>query len=136
MCYNHGMKALTEAQANQLLGNTFSDPIPLQHAVVTCSFVYDRMFGYVDVEPGYHEQVMASLYAFRHGHNNYMEFGEARGDHRLYAERYAEEWLQLEGNCFQSSMSKRIYVWEMTHLNAAEKLKFRGKEFVEISKNS
>ena len=107
-------------------------PIPLHEADLTRPFVYYRPWGLMYVPFGYHQHAMATMFAFHHGHPDYITAGTAMDipGYRI-SETLADRFLlELEGTAFQSSAASRVItVGRPESLNTTERLLFQRNSF-------
>lgn len=97
-------------------------PVALTEAKEFSSFVYDRIYGFFSVSTGCHNIVMAFLYAFRKGYDNYLNMAQDDGIDGIDAQsHYADEWLKNAGTCFAGTFSIRPCVWRSSNLTVEEK---------------
>lgn len=114
------MKTLTDDQYNKLA--SFADrPIPLNQGAPDGSYVYDREYGYFNVGWGYHEIVMAFLYAFKNGFDSYVDMANAQNITFNAMSKLADEFIKQPGTCFFSSQCKTPTIWCPSNLNAIER---------------
>lgn len=105
-----------------------SRPVPLHEADLSHPFIYYRPWGLMYVPFGYHQHAMATMYAFHHGHGDYIDAGKAMAiPPYRYSETLADRFLmELEGTAFQSSAAQVVTVGRPAHLDARERQVFRS----------
>lgn len=124
------MKALTEEQWWSIADHAFQ-PTGLKYPLPD-SFVYDRERGLFQVDYGCHQLVMAMLLSFREDLDDYFHLATKRNikvqNHMIYD--FADEFIQLPGTAFLSSVAKTISVGKLSNLNRLEQKFFTEAGFI------
>ena len=114
---------LTQHQWNKFCDFNMSQPIPLQEADLTRSFVYERQYGVFYVPGGYHPSAMSFLLALAHGCEDGIEV--ATKLNLDYSYGTADYWLEnTPGAAFKFSVGKTIQVANGKKLTILEKRLF------------
>lgn len=101
-------------------------PKPLAEADLTKSWVYDREYGVFPVAGGYHQQVMAMLYAWHKGFSRtydlQIHLEETEGGRRKETSYLADKFIEeIPGTAFKSSVGKKVNAGARGSLTVIEK---------------
>lgn len=117
------LEQLSEQHLTKLLNINCYPPIPLQAADLSIPFIYDRRFGVMVCDSGYHQQAMATLYSFDQDVDSpYKLFGGSTKS--LYD--LSDKWLSQVGTAFKSGVGRQnmIYAGLSGNLNYMERIRF------------
>lgn len=111
----------TAEQWYKMVDSGMCAPVPFHTADLDSEWVYFRPWGLMYVGSGYHQCAMANLYAFQHGHADYIDAAQAMGIKGYRAmETLADMFLDMDGTAFKSSVGTHITVGKMANLNSTE----------------
>ena len=114
---------LTERQWGKFCDFGTSDPIPLEKADLSRSFVYERQHGVFYVPGGMHPSTMSLLLALQYGCQDGIDVAEKLKIE--YSSGTADSWLQnTPGAAFRSSVGRRIQVATVRGLTILERRLF------------
>jgi hypothetical protein len=87
--------------------NVFDDndieyPVALAEHDLTGCWIYDREYGVFEVPIGYHECVMAYMYAWKKGYQDPFDIPDLKSVTINYLAAAAEEFLSLPGTAYMS----------------------------------
>jgi len=118
-----GQHEITDEQWWAFCDQHAAKPIPLAEADLAKPFVYSRKYGVMYVPSGYHQQVMAMLYAWEHGFvKAYHMMDSEAHDHLKETSQLADKFLEeLPGTAFRSSVGKCVVAGKREHLTMIEK---------------
>lgn len=119
------MKTLTQEQFWAACDADMSRPVTLKDANRAKPFVYDREYGLFYVNFGYHQQALATLYAWHNGFDRSCDVMEDKGwrDASKAADALMEEY---EGIAMMSGVTsilqkKEVIAFSPSKLNQEEK---------------
>lgn len=120
--------APTQEQRIIMIENEMMDPMEFHVAELNSfDWVYFRPWGVMPVLMGFHTVARATLLAFLHGYDCYIELARARGLTGYDSmSKLADAFLmEVPGTAFLSSQSYNPLAGKREHLNAQERAIFR-----------